>query len=166
VIVTLVPPAAGPSAGAIDATMGGRPLVDGVTVKLAVCVVPPYRPLIATEAAIVTGDVETVNVAALAPEGTFTLAGTVATVVLPLDNDTAAPPDGAFSVRVAVPCTVPPPATLVGFSEIAASVALGEGGGGGDGTTVSVSAFVTPPNDALMRTAVGEATVVVEPLNV
>jgi hypothetical protein len=63
-----------------------------------------------------TGLVATEKVAEEAPEGTVTLTGTVATVVLLLDSPTTVPPagDGLLSVTVAVDDV--PPITEVGFS--------------------------------------------------
>jgi len=56
------------------------------------------------------------KVALVAPAGTVTLAGTVATAVLLLDSATVAPPVGAAPLRVTVPVDELPPVTLVGFS--------------------------------------------------
>src|SRR5712664_4894920 len=70
----------------------------------------------ATEADAVTARVATVKVALVAPPGTVTLAGTVATAVLALDRETSAPPLGACAFRVTVPVEEDPPDTLAGFS--------------------------------------------------
>ncbi len=70
-----------------------------------------------TELDAVTGLVLTVKVALVAPAGTITLEGTVATPVLLLESRTWAPPAGAGPFSVTVPvedCT--PPTTLVGLS--------------------------------------------------
>lgn len=72
-----------------------------------------------------TETVDAVNVALVAPEGTVTLPGTVATPVLLLESETTAPPEGAADVRVTVPCEVLPPTTLVGATEIPAKLAGG-----------------------------------------
>ena len=87
----------------------------------------------------VTVAVVTVNVALVAPAGTVTLAGTVATVAL-AESVTTAPPDGAALVSVTVPCEVPPPVTLAGLSVNALRLA-----GGGTGVTESVVARLVPP---------------------
>ena len=57
----------------------------------------------------------TVKFAEVAPAGTVTLPGTVATEVLLLDSVTTAPPLGAAPLRVTVPVELLPPLTLVGL---------------------------------------------------
>ena len=57
----------------------------------------------------------TVNLALVCPTATVTLAGTVATDVLPLEMDTLAPPEGAAALRVTVPVELLPPLMLVGL---------------------------------------------------
>lgn len=91
-----------------------------------------------TTVEVLTGFVFTVNVALVAPAATDALAGTVATVVLPLESWTTAPPAEAALVRVAVPCEVPPPITLVGFK-------LSEDKTSGGGLTVNEAVGVVPP---------------------
>ena len=77
--------------------------------------------------AVTASDV-TANVALVDPALTVTLAGTVAALVLLLDNVTTAPPDGAAAVSVAVPVAFAlPPVTLVG--EIESDERAGAGGG-------------------------------------
>jgi len=71
----------------------------------------------ATEVDDDTGLVLTVKVPLVAPAGTITLEGTVATPVLLLESRTWAPPAGAGPLSVTVPVEdCAPPTTLVGFS--------------------------------------------------
>jgi len=58
----------------------------------------------------------TVIVALEEPAGTATGVCTVATAGLLLDSEILDPPVGAAAVRLTVPCTAPPAATLVAFS--------------------------------------------------
>ena len=58
--------------------------------------------------------VVTAKVALVAPAGTVTLAGTVATPVLLLERETAAPPLGAGALNVTSPEAGEPPTTLLG----------------------------------------------------
>ncbi len=88
---------------------------DGVTVRIAVFVTPPREAEIVTEVEAVTDTVEIEKPALVAPAGTVTLAGTVATVEVLLESETTAPPVGAALVRVAVPFDALPPTTLVGL---------------------------------------------------
>ena len=83
-----------------------------------------------TEVEAETARVVTVNVALVAPDGTVTLAGTVATAVLLLDSETRAPLLGAGAFSVTLPVEGDPPLTLVGFGVSEDSVA--EPGGGTD----------------------------------
>src|SRR5437870_13862620 len=69
-----------------------------------------------TEVDVATGFVLTVKLALVAPAGTVTLAGTVATPVLLLDRLTTAPPPGAAALSVTVPVDELPPVTLDGLS--------------------------------------------------
>jgi len=87
----------------------------GVTVRAAVRVTPEYDAESVTEVEEVTASVDTWKVALLAPDGTVTVAGTVATAVLLLERDTSAPPVGAGALSVTVPVEGEPPFTLVGF---------------------------------------------------
>ena len=82
----------------------------------AVLVTPAYDAEMVTGVDAVTVLVLTVNVALLAPAATITLAGTVATALLPLERETVAPPAGAGPLSVTVPVEGDPPVTLVGFS--------------------------------------------------
>jgi hypothetical protein len=87
----------------------------GLTVRVAVREMPPAEAVIVTLVALETACVETVKFALVAPAGTVTVLGTVATFVLLLLRFTTNPPDGAGAVRVTVPVLLLPPTTLVGF---------------------------------------------------
>ena len=90
-----------------------------------------------TEVETTTIDVLTVKVALVAPAGTVTLAGTVATDGSLLERATCAPPAGAGALSVTVPVEDPigPPTTDDGFS--VSEVRVG-------GVTVSEAACVLP----------------------
>ena len=80
----------------------------------------------------------TVNVALVAPAGTVTLRGTLATPLL-LESATCAPPAGAGALSVTVPVgDCRPPITLVGFSVSEDRV------GRGWGVTASVADLLAP----------------------
>jgi hypothetical protein len=87
----------------------------GLTVRVAVRETLPAEAVIVTLVALETARVETVKFALVAPAGTITVLGTVATFVLLLLRFTTNPPDGAGAVRVTVPVLLLPPTTLVGF---------------------------------------------------
>ena len=78
-------------------------LEDGVTVMLAVALVPPPVAVMVAELGLVCTFVVTLKVALLAPAATVTLAGTVATAVLLLLSVTCVPPLGAAAPRLTVP---------------------------------------------------------------
>src|SRR2546422_8606447 len=69
-----------------------------------------------TGVAAASGFVVTVKVALVAPAGTVTLDGTVATLVSLLERDTTASPLGAGTLSVTVPVEEFPPVTLDGLS--------------------------------------------------
>jgi hypothetical protein len=106
-------------------------LAGGTTVRFTVLVVLPDTPVIVTVVLAATGTVETVKLAEVAPDGTVTLSGTVATAVLLLESDTTCPPDPAAPVSVTVPVALVPPSTLIGLMDNEERV----GGGGGADTT-------------------------------
>jgi hypothetical protein len=86
-----------------------------------------------------TTDVFTVKVALVAPAGTVTLEGTLATPELLLESVTCAPPAGAGPLSVTVPVEdCRPPTTPVGFSVSEETV------GSGRGITVSEAVLLTP----------------------
>ena len=93
-----------------------------------------------TDVEAVTANVDTGKGAVVAPEGTVTLTGTVATAVFPLESVMTMPPLGAGLLSVTVPVEGDPPFTLVGFTATEARL----GGGGGCGVTVREAVRVTP----------------------
>jgi hypothetical protein len=119
------------------------PPAAGFTVSVPVRVTPPAAPEMVTDAEVVTVLDVTVNVPLVAPAAIVRLAGTVAALVLLLDNVTTVPPDGAAAESVAVPVAFAlPPVTLVG--EIDSDKSVG-GGGAPCALTVSAPVRVTPP---------------------
>ena len=86
-----------------------------------------------TDVLLATGLVVTVKVAVVAFAATVTLAGTVATAVLPLVSVTTTPPAGAAALSVTVPVDELLPMTDVGLR----ASALGTGG-----VTVSPAVWV------------------------
>jgi hypothetical protein len=138
----------------------------GVTVRIAVRVIPPALAVIVTGVDTVTALVAIAKVALVDPCATDTPAGTVATALL-LDRETAKPPAGAGDVSVTVPCEEVPPVTLAGFTANAESVAGGGGGGGGGGgVTVSVALRAVPPYAPLIVRDVDTVTDAVLIVNV
>ena len=79
-----------------------------------------------------------VKLALVLPAGTVTFAGTRATEVLLLDNDTTTPPLGAGPLSVTVPVEGFPPTTLGGFTASELNTAA-------TGVTVRRAVRVTPP---------------------
>ena len=132
-----------------------------MTVRVAVLVTLPALAVIVIGVDVLTTLVPIANVAVVAPCGTVTLAGTVATEVLLLESDTANPPDGAAAVNVTVPWDPFPPTTEVGLTETAESAA-----GGGTGVTVNVAVLVTLPALAVTVTDVDVVTALVPTANV
>ena len=117
-----------------------------VTVMVAVRVTPSYVAEITDVEVDATGLVDTncTTTLLLTPSGTVIVAGTVATAVLLLVNETTAPPAGAGAVSVTVVDAEDPPWTLVGLTVTVSSVALGAGGGGVGPVTVRVAERVAP----------------------
>ena len=113
----------------------------GFTVNAAVLVTPAKTAEIVTEVKAVTEVVVTAKLTLVAPAGTVMLAGTVAAAELS-ESVTSAPPVGAALVSVTLPCEVPPPVTLLGFS--ANVFRLAGGGGAATGVTVSVPVLLVP----------------------
>ena len=107
-----------------------------VTVRVAILVVPLKVAEIVGLFVVVTTLVLIVKVAVVPPLATVTLAGTLATAILPLVNVTTAPSLGAGPLRVTVPVELLPPNTLVGLN--ASELNAG-------GVTVKLAVLVAPP---------------------
>jgi hypothetical protein len=93
--------------------------------------------------------VVTVATAVVAPEGTVTVAGTVATLTFELDSATTTPAAAAGPVRVMVAVELVPPGTLLGLTVTDARAAV---------LTVSVANLLTVPWVASMVIDVSAAT--------
>ncbi len=109
-----------------------------------------------TDVFVATGTVAAVKVAAVAPAGTVTLAGTV-TATLFVVNVTTAPPAGAIPFSVTVPVELLPPSTLFGL------IATDESDGG---FTVRIVVRVVAPSVAEIVTEVAVVTADVVIVNV
>ena len=104
-----------------------------------------------------TEEVLTLKVALLAPEGTVTLEGRVATEALLLVSETEMPSLGASPVSFTVPVELAPPTTEPGLSDSELSVGA---------VTVSVADFIESPLPAVIVTGLEEETGAVVTLNV
>lgn len=87
----------------------------GVTVREALRGSPELEAEMVTVVVLVEIEVVTWNAAALAPAGTVTLDGTVATEALLLDRESVRPPLGAGLSSIICPVDEFPPFTLLGF---------------------------------------------------
>jgi len=87
--------------------------VGGFTVSMADAVVLDAA-VIATVVTDETPKLVTVKFAVVAPDGTVTVEGTVATEALPVDSCTTTPAEPAAPLRVTVPIEVPPAITDAG----------------------------------------------------
>src|SRR5262245_427929 len=122
------PPAtlAGLSVTLCSAAAGGAG-VGGVTVNVAVRVVPLYAAVIVIVVFAATAAVAIMNVAVKLFSAAVAVAGTLATFGLLLDNEMTAPPVCALVLSTTVPLEALPPTTVDGFVEKVDSV--GSGGG-------------------------------------
>ena len=116
-----------------------------VTVRTAPTRPPPASATMRDDWLLVVGMVSTVNVAVVAPAGTVTVDGTVATAVLSLLRKTVVPPGGAADPRRTVPVTGVPPIT-----ELSLRVTLVTAGPVAAGVTESVKARLAVPCVARM----------------
>src|ERR1700691_3204776 len=123
----------------------------GATVRFAVWFTPLYVAVIVATEVVATPAVLIAKVPLVAPAGTVTLGGTVATAVLLLASVISAPPVGAGPANVIVPVELPPPKTLFGLNAREDS----------RGVTVSVAVCFPPLYVAVIVTAVVVATPVV-----
>ena len=115
-----------------------------MTVSEAVCVKPELEAEIVTVVELAEVFVDTWNKTLVDPAAIVTLAGTVATEVLLLDKEKAAPPVGAGPLSVISPVEVFPPLTLVGLSLSENEVGEGCGEDGDDGEEVPPGAAAPP----------------------
>lgn len=111
--VALLPPHT--MVGLIVSDCNVTPVEAGLTVSVAVRVTLFADAVMVTFVLLETALVDTVKFALVAPAGTVTELGTLATLALLLLRFTTNPPDGAAAVSVTVPVTLLPPTTLVGF---------------------------------------------------
>jgi hypothetical protein len=125
--------------------------IGGVTVRVALWLLPEEVAVMLTLVDTVTVPAVAVNVVLVLPEGTVTLAGTVATEVLPLVSVTTVPPVGAAPLNVTVPVEDVPEVTDVGLN-VTDDTETG-------GATVSTALWLLPEAAAVMVTAVDVATV-------
>jgi len=135
-----------------DGSMVGR--LPDTTVMLTDFVTPSSVAEMDTTADTGTVNVDTMNVAVVAPDGIETVAGTVAAAVLLLDNETVRPPGGAGAARVTVAVAVCPLLMVVGVIARADS----------QGETVTAAVWLTLFAVAVMveaAVAVGPAGVMV-----
>ena len=118
-----------PTTHAQNATQSGRFHVENLRLvfwrgyrrrlrmdRVALFVTPPAVASTVTEVLDEPGDVVTMNVAELLPDGTVTLAGTLATEGLLLESATTFPPAGAGPLRITVPVEELPASTVEGES--------------------------------------------------
>jgi len=105
----------------------------GVTVSVAVLVVPLYAAVMVIVVLAVTGNVVIVNVPVKLKLAAVTLGGTLATAGLLLVSAISAPPSGAVDANTTVPLDRSPPTTIEGLVENVDNV-----GGGGAGCGVNV----------------------------
>lgn len=118
--ITFVPPTTLVAFNTIEASADSR----AVTVSAADCVDVPFSA--AAIVAVPTATPVTVNGALVAPAAIATVAGTVATAGLLLDNEMLTPPAGAAALIVTVPWPVAPAETLVADSATADTPVVGE----------------------------------------
>ena len=101
---------------------GGGGGAAAVTLAVAVRPTPSYVAVMMTGVFVLTLVVATVKPTAVVPAPTVTLAGTLATAGLLLDNDTVAPACGAPADSITNPEVGEPPATLDGLTVTLCSV--------------------------------------------
>ena len=161
--VTSAPPAGArpssvtvPVAGLPPSTVLGLSEIEaiqvGVTERTAVAIDRPFVAVIVAVPDPVAPAVVIVNVVELAPPGTVTVAGTLASALEEL-KDSGYPPVGAGPLSVTVALELFPPATLVGDKERVEITGA---------ATVSDAAMVTPADVAVTLTNVALATGYVE----
>ncbi|HUA85830.1 MAG TPA: hypothetical protein VMB85_18350 [Bryobacteraceae bacterium] len=110
--------------------------------------------MIVTEVSVRTVPAVTLKVAEVAPAATVTLAGTFAALVLELDNDTVAPPEGAAEVSVTLPVFDSPFVSVLELTLMLLSVAAAAAG-----SIVRPAVLLAPEYDAVSVTEVAVLTV-------
>jgi hypothetical protein len=136
----------------VSVAAGGAELTVSTPLRLA-------PPPVAVIVALPELDVETLKEALVAPAGTVTDAGTLATA-LELESDTANPPVGAAPETVTVPVELAPEVTVDGLKVSAVTL-----GPTATGSSVSVADKVTPPPETEIVTSVFVLTGEVPMLN-
>ena len=128
-----------------------------VTLRVADTLPLSYVAVITTGVRRVTRLVVTLKLTDVAPAGTMTVAGTVATFGLLLTRVITAPPKGAGALNITVPVEVEPPLTLVGLrvNELSAGNCTSVDVGNGAGVDVGIGVDVDVGNEGGVAVGIG-----------